>query len=317
MPEPPTLVSGSAEPAATPVPLRLDQYRDAVGLDSPGRPEFPTVDPERAASELVGLLLADPVLQPLAPGIAARHGEAGDRALLRALLTVRPPGPLPDGVEPLLDRLLTTEQRGRPVTDPESLPSIREEFPGTSYPAADATSLWRGDITSLAADAIVNAANDQLLGCFLPFHACIDNVIHAVAGPQLREDCHTIVTLQDGREPTGVAKITRGHHLPARYVLHTVGPIVADHDPSPAQAAQLAGCYRSCLDVAAEVDGVRTVAFCSISTGVFGYPKPAAASIALSVVAEWIAAHPGRLDRIVFNVFSADDHATYAAELSR
>lgn len=234
------------------------------------------------------------------------------RDALRALLTIRLPEPeLPDELHAMLDQLLAAERRARPVTEATNLPPLRDMVPTTSYPSAARCALWQGDITTLRADAIVNAANDALLGCFIPFHACIDNAIHAAAGPRLREECGRIMRDQGAPEPTGTAKITRGFNLPASYVLHTVGPIVRgplrrDHTEA------LASCYRSCLDLAAQEVGIRSVAFCAISTGVFGYPKEAAARVALATVDSWLRAHPGALDRVIFNVFSPDDRAVYA-----
>ncbi|WP_308403341.1 macro domain-containing protein [Streptomyces sp. BV286] len=157
---------------------------------------------------------------------------------------------------------------------------------------------------------MVNAANSHLLGCFRPQHLCIDNALHSVAGPHLREDCHTIFTTQGAPEPTGTAKITRGYHLPARHVLHTVGPVVQGR-PHAHDAQALASSYRACLDLAAEVETIRTLAFCAVSTGVFGHPKEEAAPVALRTVDAWIAAHPGRFDRVVFTVFEDDDELAY------
>lgn len=281
-------------------PLSLDGYRHSVGLDRPFQPA--------AAPASVGEF-ADLVAEILA-GLGAAGHPGGGRDLLRALLTVRPPGPLPSGVAPLLDALLGGERARRPAVDVRALPTVAEQFPSGGYPAAAATVLWRGDLTVLRADAVVNAANSGLLGCFQPTHRCVDNVIHAAAGPRLRADCHTIVTAQGGPEPTGTAKITRGYHLPARYVLHTVGPAVRgpltrDH------RRELASAYRSCLDLAAAIDGVRSIAFCSISTGLFGFPREPAARIALTTIAAWLAEHPGRLDRVVIDVFTPDDLAVH------
>jgi O-acetyl-ADP-ribose deacetylase (regulator of RNase III) len=238
------------------------------------------------------------------------------RLLLRTLLTLRAPGPLPGEAAEVLDSLLGGERLARTVTDPARLPTLAEQFPATSYRAADRTTLWQGDLTTLAADAIVNAANSALLGCFAPLHPCVDNAIHDAAGPGLRADCHTVMRLQGHPEPTGTAKITRGGLLPARYVLHTVGPIV-DAAPGPDHERALASSYRACLDLAAETGGIRTVAFCAISTGVFGFPRQPAARIALDTVAAWLDAHPGGLDRVVLTAFTDDDHAAYRHALTR
>jgi O-acetyl-ADP-ribose deacetylase (regulator of RNase III) len=292
------------------MPLALDDYRTLVDLDRPFTPEARPAAPDEfddVSRDLLTLLAADPA--------SAQRDATDPRALVRALLTVRAPGPLPPAAGRLLAALLAGERAQRPTVEATALPTIAAHHPGTGYPAAAGTALWRGDITTLRADAIVNAANSALLGCFQPAHRCIDNVIHAAAGPRLRDDCHTVMSLQGRAEPTGSAKITRGYHLPAPYVLHTVGPIV-DGRLRPEHAAGLAAAYRSCLDLAASVGRIRTVAFCGISTGVFGYPRPAAARVALATVADWLDTYPGRLDRIVFDVFSADDLHVYQQALT-
>ncbi|MER7183645.1 macro domain-containing protein [Streptomyces hyaluromycini] len=313
---------GLAEPGAPRPVLPLAAYREAIGLDEPFRPAAAPAPADRLDDQVrtvLRMLSGDPAVSrlglragsPLDPGTA---DAATARRLLRALLTVRPPGPLPGAAAELLDAVLGAERRLRPAVAVRQLPSIAEEFPRTSYRAARHTALWRGDITTLAADAIVNAANSALLGCFRPLHPCIDNAVHSAAGPRLRDDCETVMALQGTSEPTGTAKITRGHHLPARYVLHTVGPIT-DGRPRTGDAAALAASYRACLGLAAEVGTIRTLAFCAVSTGVFGYPKDEAARVALRTVADWLAAHPDRFDRIVFTVFKADDETAYRRAL--
>ncbi|MFD5407829.1 protein-ADP-ribose hydrolase [Streptomyces griseorubiginosus] len=299
----------------TPNALRLDAYRAAIALDTPPRPLAPPAPAEELPTltrAALRLLAGDPAALRL--GLTAKDVEQADdtraRLLLRTVLTVRAPGPLPDGAAEVLDALLSGERLARTVTDPARLPTLAERLPTSSYRADDRTSLWQGDITTLAADAIVNAANSAMLGCFVPLHPCIDNAIHSAAGPGLRDDCHTVMELQGHPEPTGTAKITRGGRLPAPYVLHTVGPIV-DGTLGPDHGQALASSYRACLDLAAETGGIRTVAFCSISTGVFGFPKAPAARIALDTVADWLDEHPGVLDRVIFNVYADDDHATY------
>jgi O-acetyl-ADP-ribose deacetylase (regulator of RNase III) len=244
----------------------------------------------------------------------ARERSDEIRGRLRRLLTVRPPGPLPTHVHEWLDTLLQIDRDAVGTVEAKSLAPVSAEIPNTWFSPAECVALWQGDITRLAADAIVNAANSQLLGCFRPFHACIDNAIHWAAGPRLREECGQIVATQQSEEPTGLAKITRGYNLPARFVLHTVGPIVQGV-LTDRHKRELSSCYRSCLDVAAEAGGIRTVAFCAVSTGVFGFPKPEAATIALRAVAEWLRDHPGVLSKVIFNVFSDDDRETYAAAL--
>lgn len=173
--------------------------------------------------------------------------------------------------------------------------------------------LWRGDITTLAADAIVNAANDGMTGCWAPLHYCIDNAIHTFAGMQLRVECAQIMQQQGHAEPTGQAKVTSAYNLPARHVIHTVGPI-ANGNPSPLHRMQLASCYRSCLDAAVWAHDA-SIAFCCISTGVFGFPPVEAAPIAIDTVRAWIAERDEKgqdAPAVVFNVFSQSDETLYA-----
>ena len=165
--------------------------------------------------------------------------------------------------------------------------------------------LWQGDITRLKVEAIVNAANAQALGCWAPLHNCIDNCIHSAAGIQLRKECAD--KMQGRLLATGDAFITQGYNLPARYVIHTVGPIIPDGIPTKEQEEQLAACYRSCLDLA-EKNGLESIAFCCISTGVFHFPNELAAKIAI----ETVKSYPRHsLKTIVFNVFLDKDRDIY------
>ena len=173
--------------------------------------------------------------------------------------------------------------------------------------------LWRGDITRLAIDGIVNAANSTLLGCFVPCHGCIDNAIHTAAGVRLRLACAELMSAQGHEEPVGRAKLTSAFNLPAGHVLHTVGPRVTGTRPTRNQRAQLTSCYTACLELAAQ-HGLASVAFCCISTGEFGFPKHDAAHIALDAVREWQrqAREEGRPSpTVVFNVFTREDEALY------
>ena len=173
--------------------------------------------------------------------------------------------------------------------------------------AAPRLYLWQGDITRLQVDAIVNAANSQMLGCFVPNHRCIDNAIHTAAGLQLRLACQELMTEQGQDEPTGQAKITPAYNLPARYVLHTVGPIVHGQ-LTDVERQQLASSYQSCLELAAE-QGIASLAFCCISTGEFGFPQKEAASIAIQTVQNFLKEHKNI--KVVFNVFKDEDLQIY------
>ena len=173
---------------------------------------------------------------------------------------------------------------------------------------------WQGDITSLKVDAIVNAANSRMLGCFVPMHRCIDNAIHSAAGVQLRLACQEM--MQGGEEPTGSARITPGFNLPAKYVLHTVGPIVTTARPLRQQEVQLASCYRSCLELA-DKNGLQSIAFCCVSTGEFRFPNDLACEIAVQTVRDYLASNPKtNLKTIVFNTFKDIDHELYSNALA-
>ena len=178
------------------------------------------------------------------------------RRLLRSLMNVRPPVPAREDFLQVQDTYLKERLAQRGVTKLDDLMPVR---PGLY--------LWQGDITTLAVDAIVNAANSQMLGCFVPCHGCIDNAIHTYAGVQLRLACAAAMRQQGQEEATGPAKITKAYNLPCRFVLHTVGPIICG-SVTKADRELLASCYRSCLDLAAET-GLHSVAFCCISTGEF------------------------------------------------
>lgn len=168
--------------------------------------------------------------------------------------------------------------------------------------------LWQGDITALRVDAIVNAANSQMCGCFRPMHNCVDNIIHSKSGIQLRLKCAEIMQKQGHEESTGQAKITPAYNLPCKYVLHTVGPIVQGR-LTKYHEELLASCYRSCLKLA-ESSGVESIAFCCISTGVFMFPNQRAAEIAVETVREYLKDHDG-IKQVVFNVFKDTDLAIY------
>lgn len=200
------------------------------------------------------------------------------RHLLRSLMNVRYPGKRfsPEFLR-LQDELLTEEQEEKGVVDVLELPTVNSD---------SRISLWQGDITCLKADAIVNAANSQMLGCFIPCHACIDNAIHSAAGLQLREECQELMQAQGHEEPVGRAKITKGYNLPAKFVLHTVGPAVSG-TVTREDEKKLESCYRSCMELA-EANGIRSIAFCCISTGVFCFPNERAAEIAIQTVREYL-----------------------------
>lgn len=171
--------------------------------------------------------------------------------------------------------------------------------------------LWQGDITRLQIDAIVNAANSQMLGCFHPLHGCIDNAIHSAAGIQLRLECNELMKLQGFEEPTGCAKITKGYNLPAKHVIHTVGPIIHSGKPSVFEEQQLENCYLSSLQLANQHQ-LKSIAFCCISTGEFRFPNQRAAEIAIPIVLNYLNENKTTsIDTVVFNVFKDLDFEIY------
>jgi len=171
--------------------------------------------------------------------------------------------------------------------------------------------LWQGDITRLKVDAIVNAANSQMLGCFVPLHGCIDNAIHSAAGIQLRFECNELMKKQGYSEPTGSAKITSGYNLPAKYVIHTVGPIIGNGGVTQKEEFELSESYSSCLRLADE-HKLKSIAFCCISTGEYRFPNQLAAEIALRTVTEYFDLYPATgIETVVFNVFKNVDYSIY------
>ena len=226
---------------------------------------------------------------------------------MRTLLNVRPPHPVSEDLIKAQDRELQRQLADKGIVALSDIMPCRVD---------GRLRLWQGDITRLQVDAIVNAANSALLGCFVPMHRCIDNAIHSAAGVQLRLACDRLMQAQGHPEPTGRAKITDGYNLPARYVLHTVGPIVRDTEPTPRQERQLADCYRSCLALA-DAHDLQSIAFCCISTGEFGFPQKRAAEIAVSTVRAYLDATVATgINSVIFNVFKDDDLSIYRNLLS-
>lgn len=219
--------------------------------------------------------------------------------LLRSLMNIRPAEPVSKEFLKIQDAYLQEETARRGITDSTLLPASSKD---------DRLVLWQGDITTLQIDAIVNAANSALEGCFIPCHSCVDNIIHSVSGVQLRMACHKLMTEQGHAEPTGTAKITPAFNLPCKYVLHTVGPIVSG-PLTETHCRQLAGCYQSCLELAASSQ-LKSLAFCCISTGEFHFPQQKAAEIAVNTVTRFLQ-NDTSIERVVFNVFKQTDYEIY------
>jgi len=226
------------------------------------------------------------------------------RRILRSLMNIRMPRELFSEVMKVQDEYLTERAAEKGVVNLSDIPVIR-----------DGLSIWQGDITRLSVDAIVNAANSQMLGCFVPMHTCIDNCIHTYAGVQLRAECNRKMNElrirfgRDYEQPTAVPMLTDAYNLPANKVIHIVGPIV-QYRLTPELEKDLENCYRNTLDMCAE-NGLKSVAFCCISTGVFHFPNKRAAEIAVKTVSEWLCDNPGKVERVIFNVFKDEDKAIY------
>ncbi len=238
----------------------------------------------------------------------------GKRDLFRALRNVREPKPVSEEFLRLQDEELQAQLQEKGIVELIDIVGVCrvEKF---FAPTGKQLSLWQGDITRLRVDAIVNAANAQMLGCFHPLHRCIDNAIHSAAGVQLREECHRLMLQQGHPEPTGRAKITKAYNLPCKYVIHTVGPIIPDGIPTELQKEQLASCYRNIMACADE-NGLESVAFCCISTGEFRFPNRLAAEIAVQTVKDYLNAHPDcSVKQVVFNVFKDVDREVYQSIL--
>ncbi len=278
--------------------LSYEQTKQVIDLSPYPRPALLGEEEKMDACDgLLKFLLRE---QGLIAAFNATYEKKRD--LVRRYMNCRAAVPVPAELLALQDSLFWTESVGRGVLAAEEIPELKYGI-----------SLWQGDITRLAADAIVNAANKSLLGCFLPGHNCIDNVIHSHAGMQLRDDCAKLIAAQRQEEECGEAKITRAYNLPAKYVLHTVGPMVG-RGTSEEDRAQLRSCYTSCLNLAAEA-GLSSVAFCCISTGVFNFPRAEAAEIATGAVVNWKMRNRGVRMRVVFNTFLPQDTEIYQSIL--
>lgn len=225
------------------------------------------------------------------------------RQLFRSLMNLRQPGPLSKEFLTVQNVFLQAETEEKGIVD------VRDFSQMGRYPIA----LWQGDITRLQVDAIVNAANAELLGCFYPCHGCIDNAIHSAAGLQLRNACAAIMEAQGHLEAAGNAQITDGYNLPCKYVLHTVGPIV-NGQVTRKDCLKLAACYRSCL-LLAEKQKLKSIAFCCISTGEYHFPQEKAAEIAVDTIRKYFIETNSSI-QVVFNVFKESDYEIYSTLLA-
>ena len=219
---------------------------------------------------------------------------AGKKRILRSLMNIRMTRRMAPSVLAVQDEYLKERNRENGIVQISDIPTIADQ--GSRHPHADCISIWQGDITRLATDAIVNAANSQMLGCFIPMHTCIDNCIHTYAGIQLRVECDRQMRIlrskygQDYEQPTAVPMLTDGYNLPAKKVVHIVGPIVTG---------------RLTKDLEQDL----------ADTGVFHFPNRKAAEIAARTVTDWLDQHPGAMEKVIFNVFKEEDKKYYEQEL--
>ena len=233
---------------------------------------------------------------------------------IRSLMNIRMSLETSDELLKVQDDYLQEELVAKGIVALSDIPTIKEQYDNKS-PFADKLSLWQGDITRLQVGAIVNAANSQMLGCFVPCHRCIDNAIHSAAGMQLRAECNHIMQkkrMKYGRqyeEPTGTAVLTKAYNLPCDYVIHTVGPIVYG-GLNDALRWDLRNCYESALNCCVEND-IQSIAFCCISTGEFHFPNDRAAEIAVKTTTSFLEKHGDCMERIIFNVFKDSDLVIY------
>lgn len=219
--------------------------------------------------------------------------------LYRSLVNIREAKPISQEFLDIQDEMLQEENQIKGIVSFKN--------------SKDQIIVWKGDITRLNVDAIVNAANNQMEGCFVPGHHCIDNAIHTFSGIQLRNECHQIMEKQRYLEPTGKAKITKAYNLPCRYVLHTVGPIIRGNVTKKDEIL-LASCYENCLRLA-EKNHLKTVAFCCISTGIYHFPNDRAAKIAVKTVKEYL--KNSTIEKVIFNVFKDEDKYIYQQLLEK
>lgn len=227
--------------------------------------------------------------------------EQRQELLLRALMNVRMPRNISDEFREVQDAYLKEDAEGKGIVSPAQFP--------------DSISIWQGDITRLGTDVIVNAANEELTGCYIPNHSCIDNAIHTFAGIELRNECATLMQKQGHPEGTGLAKLTAAYNLPSKYVIHTVGPIVNGDTPTELEQEQLRSSYNNSLELAAE-KGLESIAFPCISTGVFHFPNELAAEIAVATVKSFMQKATS-IKKVIFNVFKDEDKAIYERLLQK
>lgn len=223
------------------------------------------------------------------------------RLLLRGIINCRYPFDINEDILKMEDQLLQLEYSEKEIVDVKDI-----------IPMKGKIGLWKGDITTLKIQAIVNAGNSSLLGCFIPNHSCIDNQIHTYAGMRLRLYCYDMMGGKE--ESVGCARLTLGYQLPCDYIIHTVGPVV-DGELEEKEITELQNCYRASLDLALK-HGIKTVAFLCISTGMFHFPRREASEIAIKTVSDYLEKYPDSFEKIIFNVYLEEDYEIYFQQLN-
>ena len=236
------------------------------------------------------------------------------KVMLRSLMNIRPPKEISEKFLKVQNEYLAERAKQKGVVYLEDIKTVKETI-NSKHPYSQKVSVWQGDITNISCDAIVNAANSRMLGCFVPMHICIDNCIHTFAGVQLRNECNKIMNEfrkkygPDYEQSTAVPILTSGYNLPAKKVIHIAGPIVTTRLTAELEQ-DLANCYKNILDMCLN-NNLKSVAFCCISTGVFSFPNKRAAEIAVKTVTNWLKQNENKMDRIIFNVFKTEDKKYY------
>lgn len=297
--------------------LPLSEYKDAIKLSEP----FPVpADDTRSTYDLLMTALGGLPDKHYTGTSALAHLSTDDglERWLQAELALRDPAPLNPVVSRAINTLLYRQVGDHGRVEAVNLRRVNTMFPQNDFGHASETVLYSGDMRQLVIDAVVNTALPSLTGCRIPLHGCLDSVLHAQAGPWMRNDCATIMDMQElPEEPAGNAKITRGYRLPAKYVIHTVGPDVKDGKIENHDREILYNCYWNSLDLAGKMPDVRSIAFPAIATGYNAFPIREAATIALEAVNDWMVAHGQNLDLIVFSVHSEEDAIIYSDVLNR
>ncbi|WP_073995912.1 macro domain-containing protein [Arcanobacterium urinimassiliense] len=291
--------------------LALSEYRDAIKLDEP------IADPRGDTRSNYDLLMT--ALSGLHnkhfTGSSSMAHLSTDEGLWRWLaseLAIRKPGPIDPVTSRAINTLLFRISGLKGRVEALNLRRVSEAYPQCDFQQSERVALFLGDISQLAIDAVVNTALPDMTGCPIPLHGCLDSEIHAQAGPWLQNDCAKIIEIKGGNLEPGDAVLTRGYRLPARYVIHTLGPKVQGAKPTAQEREQLALCYRNILDLCLEKGDIRSVAFPAISTGGNSFPAKEAANIALKTVEDWLAKRAPVLDLVLFSLHTDADTEVYS-----